>query len=76
MIAAFALKLVFFSAYVSASMRLFDLRPAPFAVSFTSAFIALHAMEAVSLRRLVLGHVAPEPLAKAGDLRSPRRERV
>ena len=55
MITAFALKLVFFSAYVVATMRLLDLRPAPFVVSFTGAFIALHAMEAFSLRRLVMG---------------------
>jgi hypothetical protein len=46
-------------------MRLLDLRPVPFVVSFTSAFIALHAMEAFSLRRLVM-----EPL------RSPSRERT
>jgi hypothetical protein len=53
MITAFALKLMFFSVYVSATMRVLDLRPAPFVVSFTSAFIALHAMEAFSLRRLI-----------------------
>jgi hypothetical protein len=55
MITAFVLKLVFFSAYVTAAMRLLDLRPVPFVVSFAGAFIALHAMEAVSLRRLVMG---------------------
>lgn len=54
MITAFALKLVFFSAYVTAMMRGLDLRPAPFVVSFASAFIALHAMEALSLRRLAM----------------------
>jgi len=53
MITAFALKLMFFSVYVVATMRLFDLRPAPFVVSFASAFIALHAMEAFHLRRLI-----------------------
>jgi hypothetical protein len=53
MITAFALKLMFFSVYVVATMRLLDLRPAPFVVSFTSAFIALHAIEAVNLRRLI-----------------------
>ena len=53
MITAFALKLMFFSVYVVAMMRLLDLRPAPFVVSFTSAFIALHAIEALSLRRLI-----------------------
>ena len=65
MITAFALKLMFFSVYVAAAMRVLDLRAAPFVVSFTSAFIALHAMEAFSLRRLVMG-----------PLRSPSRERM
>jgi hypothetical protein len=65
MIAAFALKLMFFGVYVTAMMRLLELRPAPFVVSFTSAFIVLHAMEAFSLRRLVMDGV-----------RSPRRERA
>ena len=65
MLSAFALKLVFFAVYVTAMMRVLDLRAAPFVVSFTSAFIALHAMEAFSLRRLV-----------TDGLRSPRRERV
>jgi hypothetical protein len=64
MITAFALKLMFFSVYVTAALRVLDLRPAPFALSFTSAFIALHAMEAFSLRRLV-----------TGATRSPSRER-
>ena len=53
MITVFALKLMFFSVYVTAAMRVLDLRPAPFVVSFASAFIALHAMEAFSLRRLI-----------------------
>ena len=54
MIAAFGLKLMFFSIYVVAAMRVLHLRPAPFVVSFVSAFIAMHAMEAFSLRRLVM----------------------
>ena len=64
MITAFALKLMFFSVYVTMAMRVLDLRAAPFVVSFASAFIALHAMEAFSLRRLVMGVV-----------RAPSRER-
>jgi hypothetical protein len=64
MITAFALKLMFFSVYVTAAMRVLHLRAAPFVVSFTSAFIALHAMEAFSLRRLVMG-----------VMRSPNSER-
>lgn len=63
MITAFALKLIFFGVYVTAAMRVLHLRAAPFVVSFTSAFIALHAMEAFSLRRLVMG-----------VMRSPRSE--
>jgi len=65
MITAFALKLMFFSVYVTAAMRVLDLRAAPFVVSFSSAFIALHAMEAISLQRLVMG-----------AMRSPSRERM
>jgi hypothetical protein len=65
MITAFALKLIFFSVYVTMAMRLLDLRPAPFVVSFTSAFIVLYAMEAFSLQRLVMG-----------AMRSPSRERI
>jgi hypothetical protein len=65
MITAFALKLMFFSVYVTAAMRVLDLRAAPFVVSFASAFIVLHAMEAFSLQRLVMG-----------VMRSPSRERA
>lgn len=65
MITAFALKLMFFSVYVTAAMRVLDLRAAPFVVSLTSAFIVLHAIEAFSLRRLVMG-----------AMRSPSRERT
>jgi hypothetical protein len=54
MITAFALKLMFFSVYVAAAVQILDLRAVPFVVSFASAFIALHAMEAFSLRRLVM----------------------
>jgi hypothetical protein len=64
MITAFALKLIFFSVYVTMAMRVLDLRAAPFVMSFASAFIVLHAMEAFSLRRLV-----------TGATRSPGRER-
>lgn len=53
MITAFALKLVFFSVYVAVTMRLLELRAVPFVVSLVGAFIALHAMEAFSLRRLI-----------------------
>jgi hypothetical protein len=51
MIAGFALKMVFFGAYVAAMLRFLALRPVPFVVSFTGYFIALYAMEALFLRR-------------------------
>jgi hypothetical protein len=52
MITAFAGKLVFFGAYVAVALAVLDLRPAPFMVSFTAYFIALHLAEALALRRL------------------------
>ncbi len=55
MIAAFGCKLVFFGAYVAVMLRVVHLRPAPFAVSFSSYFIALHLVEALFLQRLFAG---------------------
>ena len=55
---------MFFGVYVTVVMRVLALRPAPFVMSFTSSFIALYAMEALFLRRLV-----------TGATRSPGRER-
>jgi hypothetical protein len=52
MIGAFAGKLVFFGAYVALAIGVLGVRPVPFVVSFTSYFIALHVIEALSLRRL------------------------
>jgi hypothetical protein len=65
MIAALAVKMVLFGAYFIAMLRGFDLRPVPFVVSFAAYFIALHAMEALFLRRLLMN-----------DLRSPSREQA
>ena len=45
-------KMVFFGAYVAGMLKGAGLRPVPFVVSFAGFFIALHAMEAVFLRRL------------------------
>lgn len=53
-----AIKAVFFGAYVAVMLRLLALRPVPFALSFTSYFIALYAMEALFMRRL-FGRGAP-----------------
>jgi hypothetical protein len=65
MIAALAVKMVFFGGYFVVMLRGFDLRPVPFVVSFAAYFIALHAMEAMFLRRLLMN-----------DLRSPGGERA
>lgn len=55
MIAAFGCKLVFFGAYVAVMLRVVHLRATPFAVSFSSYFIALHVVEALFLQRLFAG---------------------
>jgi hypothetical protein len=55
MIAAFGVKLVFFGAYVVVMLRIVRLQPVPFAVSFSSYFIALHLVEAMFLKRLFAG---------------------
>jgi hypothetical protein len=65
MIAALVVKMVFFGGYVVMMLRGLDLRPVPFVVSFAAYFIALHVMEALFLRRLLIN-----------DLRSPSGERV
>jgi hypothetical protein len=52
MVAGFAGKMVFFGVYVIVMLRLLSLPPIPFVASFTSYFIALHAMEALHLRSL------------------------
>jgi hypothetical protein len=53
MVMGFALKALFFGAYVVVMLRVLALRPIPFIVSFTGFFIALYAMEALFLRRLL-----------------------
>lgn len=65
MIGALALKMVLFGAYVVVMLRMLDVRPVPFVVSFTGYFLALYAMEALFLRRLLMH-----------DLRSPGGERA
>ena len=52
MIVWFALKFVFFGAYVAVMLRLLSLRPVPFMSAFVSYFIALYAMQALFLKRL------------------------
>ena len=53
MVTGFALKAVFFGAYVVVMLRVLAMRPIPFVVSFTGFFIALYAMEALFMRRLL-----------------------
>ena len=53
LVGGFALKMVFFGVYVVVMLRVLDLRPVPFVVSFTAYFIALYAMEALFLKRLI-----------------------
>jgi hypothetical protein len=65
MITALVVKMVFFGGYVGVMLRGLDLRPGPFMVSFAAYFIALHAMEAMFLRRLLMN-----------DLHSPTSERA
>jgi hypothetical protein len=55
MATAFAGKMIFFAAYVAVMLRVLDLRPIPFVVSFASCFIALHLIEGLGLRRLFAG---------------------
>jgi hypothetical protein len=52
MVKALGIKAVVFGAYIVGMLRVFELRPVPFVVSFTTFFIALHLIEAVFMRRL------------------------
>jgi hypothetical protein len=65
MIAALALKMLLFAGYFVVMLQGLNVRPVPFVVSFAAYFIALHAMEATFLRRLLMN-----------DLRSPSSERA
>lgn len=61
LIAGFAIKMLFFAAYM-VLLRVLDLRLKPFVVSFAVYFIALHAIEAGYLRRLFAGGAEPVTL--------------
>ena len=52
MIGAFAGKLIFFGAYVGWAIGVVGVEPAPFVLSLTGYFIALHLIEALWLKRL------------------------
>ena len=51
MIKAFAVKMVFFGAYVVVVVGVLDIRPVVFVTSFTGYFLALYFVEAVLLNR-------------------------
>lgn len=53
LIRSFALKLVFFVAYVTVMLRGLELRPVPFVLSFVGYLIALYAVQALFLKRLI-----------------------
>lgn len=60
LIKAFAAKMVFFAVFVTVVLKFGMVRPFPFVISLMSYFIALHAAEAIGLRRLQgAGSVAP-----------------
>jgi hypothetical protein len=64
MATAFAAKMVFFAAYVAVMLKVLNLQPIPFVVSFASCFIALHLIEGLGLRRLFAG--GPDEVRQAG----------
>lgn len=55
MVKLFAAKLLFFGAYVVLAVPLLDGGIKAFVVSFTCQYVVLHAIEAMSLRRLFAG---------------------
>ena len=55
MMTAFAVKMLFFGAYVVAMLGVIKLEPRAFIVSFTCYYVALHLVEALLLRRQLAG---------------------
>jgi hypothetical protein len=53
MAAAFAVKMLFFAAYVTLAVAVFSVPTVPFGVAFAVSFIALYLAEAIGLRRLL-----------------------
>ena len=60
MMVGFAVKLLFFGVYVAVMVRVVGLRPVPFVTAFTSYFIALYAMQALFLKRLMTTVPSPD----------------
>src|SRR5829696_6706631 len=69
MMLGFGAKLLFFGLYVAVMVRVVGLRPVPFVTVFTGYFIALYAMQALFLKRLML--IVPST-ERTGAFRSPR----
>jgi hypothetical protein len=59
MVQALVVKMVLFGAYVTVMLRVYDVRAVPFVLSFAGSFIALYAMEALFLRRLLMEDARP-----------------
>lgn len=53
MIVGFAAKLVFFGLYLVLGLRVLSMRPVPLVSAFVSYFIAMYAMQALFLKRLL-----------------------
>ena len=65
LMAGFAVKLLFFGVYVVVMLRVLALRPVPFVTAFTSYFIALYAMQALFLKRLMTTVPSPDRAGRA-----------
>lgn len=61
MVRAMAMKMAGFGAYVVLVFTRLDLRPVPFATSFTVGFVGLYVMEAWYLRRLLASQTRQPP---------------
>jgi hypothetical protein len=48
------LKLLFLAAYAAVMLRVLQLQPIPFVVTFTASFVVLHNIEALLMRRLFM----------------------
>ena len=55
MMTAFAVKMLFFGAYVVVMLGVLNLEPRAFIVSFTCYYVALHLVEALLLKRQLAG---------------------
>lgn len=61
MLRAFAVKMVFFGAYVGVMLKVVQVNPVPFVVSFTGYFVTLYAVQALLMQRLTRPNAAQAP---------------